>query len=172
MARIRSIKPTFFLDSDIASLSPMARIFFIGLWCLADREGRLKDKPRELGVQLIPYDLPNADPEALLKELAPRFILRYEVEGRGYLYIRGFEKHQRPANSEPDSDIPEPPADILATKKKVRKGRERKGKERKGKEALWRTPPPSNKSGITAGRGETRSTPLNGWPTMRATAGG
>ena len=141
MARIRSIKPTFFLDSDIASLSPMARIFFIGLWCLADREGRLKDKPRELGVQLIPYDLPNADPEALLKELAPRFILRYEVEGRGYLYIRGFEKHQRPANSEPDSDIPEPPADILATNLFVasstcdeKKGQERKGKEGKGKE--------------------------------------
>lgn len=141
MARIRSIKPTFFLDSDMSSLSPMARIFFIGLWCLADREGRLKDKPRELGVQLIPYDLPKADPEALLNELAPRFLLRYQVEGKGYIYIRGFHKHQRPANSEPASDLPEPPSDILATDLFVasstcdeQKGQERKGRERKGKE--------------------------------------
>jgi len=141
MARIRSIKPTFFLDSDMSSLSPLARIFFIGLWCLADREGRLKDKPRELGVQLIPYDIPKADPEALLNELAPRFVVRYQVEGKGYIYIRGFQKHQRPANSEPASDLPEPPSDILATNLFVasstgdeQKGQERKGKEGKGKE--------------------------------------
>ena len=141
MARIRSIKPSFFLDSELSQLSPMARLFFIGLWCLADREGRLKDKPMELGVQLIPYDLAKNNPIDLLKELDGKFVIRYEVEGKKYLLINGFKKHQRPATSEPASDLPKPNIDIHATNKNVvsvscdeQKGQERKGKEGKGKE--------------------------------------
>lgn len=41
MARIRTIKPEFFTSEDIVSLSPLARLFYVSLWCEADREGRL-----------------------------------------------------------------------------------------------------------------------------------
>lgn len=116
MARIRNIKPRFFVDSDIAKLSPYARLFFIGLWCLADREGRLEDKPEEIMVQVMPYDAANVTASQLLNELtaAPAFIIRYEVKGKAYIEIKGFKKHQRPSTSEPASTIPAPP-DILAT---------------------------------------------------------
>lgn len=129
------------MDSELAQLSPMARLFYIGLWCLADREGRLKDKPMELAVQLIPYELAKYKPEPLLEELNGRFLVRYQAEGRGYIHIRGFHKHQRPANSEPASELPAPSEDVLATDKNVasttgdeQKGQEGKGKEGKGKE--------------------------------------
>ena len=141
MARIRSIKPSFFFNENLAQLSPMARLFYIGLWCLADREGRLKDKPMELGAQLIPYEMTKYKPESLLKELEDRFVGRYEAEGKRYLVIHGFTEHQRPPNSEPPSTLPEPPADLLATNLSVasttgdeQKGQEGKGKEGKGKE--------------------------------------
>ena len=41
MARIRTIKPEFFTSDDICALSPLARLLYVGLWCEADREGRL-----------------------------------------------------------------------------------------------------------------------------------
>ena len=46
MARIRTIKPEFFTSDDICALSPRARLLYIGLWCEADREGRLVWAPR------------------------------------------------------------------------------------------------------------------------------
>lgn len=39
MARARNIKPSFFKNEDLADLNPFDRLLFIGLWCLADREG-------------------------------------------------------------------------------------------------------------------------------------
>jgi hypothetical protein len=40
MARIRTIKPEFFTSEDIVSLTPLARLFYVSLWCEADREAR------------------------------------------------------------------------------------------------------------------------------------
>ena len=48
MARIRSLKPEFFKDEDLALLPFEARILYSGLWCYADREGRLEDRPKYL----------------------------------------------------------------------------------------------------------------------------
>ena len=45
MSRIRSIKPEFFTSEDIVSMTPLARLFYVSLWCEADREGRLDWKP-------------------------------------------------------------------------------------------------------------------------------
>ena len=41
MARARNIKPGFFRNADLAELTFEARLLFIGLWTLADSEGRL-----------------------------------------------------------------------------------------------------------------------------------
>ena len=56
MARIRTIKPEFFDDEDIAAMSFQARLAFIGLWLQADREGRLKDRPMRLKARIFPFD--------------------------------------------------------------------------------------------------------------------
>jgi len=43
--RIRTVKPEFFADDDVADLSLSARLLFVGLLLVADREGRLEDRP-------------------------------------------------------------------------------------------------------------------------------
>jgi len=99
--RIRTIKPEFFKDEYVAELSSWARLLYIGLWGLADRDGRLEDRPKRIKVEVLPYD--DQDVDALLKELAQhqqKFIIRYEVEDTKVIQIRTFSKHQRLTSKE------------------------------------------------------------------------
>ena len=107
MARSRSIKPGFFKNDTLAEIEPLGRLLFAGLWTIADREGRLEDRPKRIKAELLPYD--DCDVEQLLQELHNYgFILRYEVEGERYIQISKFRKHQNPHKNEPPSDIPAP----------------------------------------------------------------
>lgn len=107
MARIRNIKPGYFLNEDIAALSLYARVAFPGVWCQADREGRLEDRPKRLKVEILPYD--NVDMDAILQELANAgFIQRYQVDGSRYIQVLKFKKHQAPHLKEAASTIPAP----------------------------------------------------------------
>jgi hypothetical protein len=111
VARIRSIKPEFFTDADICDLSPMHRLLFAGLWCHADRAGRLEDRPRELKAKLFPYDA--CDVDAMLWDLATAknglgFIARYQVGHKRYIECRNFPKHQHPHRDEKASTMPAP----------------------------------------------------------------
>lgn len=109
MARARNIKPGFFTNEYLSDLQPLARLLFIGLWCHADREGRLEDRPKRLKVDILPYD--NCDIDKLLNTLADspeKFITRYEVGGRRYMQVSNFTKHQNPHIKEPTSTIPAP----------------------------------------------------------------
>jgi hypothetical protein len=48
------IKPDFFDDPDVADLSFAARLLFIGLWTLADKDGFLEDDLRRIKAN-IPF---------------------------------------------------------------------------------------------------------------------
>lgn len=105
--RARNIKPGFFINEVLAEVEPLGRILFIGLWSLADREGRLEDRPRRIKAEVLPYD--DCDVDALLDNLARRdFILRYQVDGNRYIQVANFDKHQRPHQNEKESEIPAP----------------------------------------------------------------
>jgi len=107
--RIRTIKPSFFLDEELADLGPLARILFIGLWCAADGRGRLADRPRRLAAQILPYDA-DSDVDALLDELADAGkIVRYEVDGERVISVPGFDDHQRITGKEADTPSKHPP---------------------------------------------------------------
>ena len=107
MARIRSLKIGFFHNEQLCALTPWHRLLFAGLWVIADREGRLEDRPRRIKAELFPYD--EIDVNRLLDELAGEgFVVRYAVEGVAYLAIPGFAKHQRPNSREVASLIPSP----------------------------------------------------------------
>src|SRR5215475_4054471 len=81
--RIRTIKPAFFDNEELAALPSLTRLFFIGLWTVADREGRLEDRPLRLRAQILPYD--EADADAMLTQLdRAGFIQRYTVDGNHY----------------------------------------------------------------------------------------
>lgn len=107
MARQRVLHPNFFVDEKIVQVSAFARLMFQGLWCLADREGRLERKPLKLKMQLFPAD--SVDGEALVGELeAIDLVRRYDVDGASYLWIPGFKKHQHVHPKEVASRLPEP----------------------------------------------------------------
>jgi hypothetical protein len=107
MARARNLKPSFFTNDQLAECQPLARLLFAGLWCVADRAGRLEERPKRIKAEVLPYDTCNV--EKLLAELASRgFIQRYEVNGAKFIQIKNFEKHQDPHVREKASTIPAP----------------------------------------------------------------
>lgn len=106
MARTRALKPSFFTNEDLSDCEPLARLLFAGLWCYADREGYLEERPKKLKIEILPWD--NCDVESLLSQLEQHnFIIRYTAEGMKCIFIPTFAKHQRPHPSEPRSDIPD-----------------------------------------------------------------
>ena len=108
MSRARNIKPGFFKNDLLAECHPLARILFAGLWCEADREGRMEDRPKRLKAECLPYD--ECDINDLLGQLAERgFIDRYVVEGQAYIQIPQFSEHQNPHVRESASSIPAKP---------------------------------------------------------------
>lgn len=108
MPRIRNLKPEFFTDAEMVELPPLHRLFFQGLWCWADREGRLEDRPKDLKVRILPAD--KCDAEAMLADLerAGR-IVRYTVDGERFIQVCNFTKHQRCHKDEKPSRLPGPP---------------------------------------------------------------
>lgn len=107
MSRARNIKPGFFTNDQLAECEPLARILFAGLWCEADREGRLEDRPRKLKAACLPHD--DCNVESLLVQLADAgLIARYEHGGAKYIAVLEFSKHQNPHVREPASIIPAP----------------------------------------------------------------
>ena len=144
MPRIRTVKPQFFIDGKIGRKSYRARVFFIGLWCLADRAGRLEEDHDLLKLQIIPYDQDSV--EDCLSDLCPDFIIRYKIGEKTFIQIKNFAKHQKPHPKEAESDIPSPlsskaveihgkPCNLTASKVELgREGVSVNGKGREGKE--------------------------------------
>ena len=105
MGRTRSIRPGFFLNEKLAEVEPLGRLLFAGLWTIADKRGRVEDRPRRIQAELLPYD--DCDVDNLLNELSTGgFIHRYIVNGERYIEIVNFEKHQHCPGSEAESTIP------------------------------------------------------------------
>jgi hypothetical protein len=107
LARARNIKPGFFKNEDLAGLAPMARLLFIGLWTLADRAGRLENRPKRIKAEVFPYD--DADVVKLLFSIQNAgFIQCYEVEKVHLIQIVNWDKHQNPHHKENASVLPAP----------------------------------------------------------------
>ncbi len=103
--RQRMVSPSFFVDEGLVTVSPMARLLFIGLWCIADREGRLEDRPIRLKMMLFPCD--ECDVSELLDELVRvGVIIRYVVGSQPLVQVENFTKHQHPHHREMPSELP------------------------------------------------------------------
>ncbi|MDO8751584.1 MAG: hypothetical protein Q7K03_10665 [Dehalococcoidia bacterium] len=115
MARSRNIKPGFFKNERLADTGMDGRLLFAGLWTLADRDGRMEDRPRYIKVEIFPYD-DGVDIEGLLDSLHDGgFIQRYEAEGERYICVTKWDKHQNPHMKEAVSIIPPPPEHYTST---------------------------------------------------------
>lgn len=106
MARARNIKPGLFSNELLVELPAFDRLAFIGLWCLADREGRLEDRVKRIKIELFPCDDYDVE-EGLARLAAAGFISRYQVAGFSVIEIINFQKHQSPHGSEKDSTLPD-----------------------------------------------------------------
>ena len=129
MARIRTIKPEFWVDEKVVELTPWARLLFIGLWNFTDDQGYIDDKPVRLKMQVFPGDSVNIS--ELVSELVNAGLLdRYESPVGPVLKVRNWERHQRV--DKPGK--PRFPADSVKPREDSRNPRESSPAEGKGRE--------------------------------------
>ncbi len=116
MARIRYLKPEFFTDEELAELPFKTRLFYSGLWTLADKEGRLEYRPKYLKAMIFPYDPGGVEKEiedlCKPKSSGRPFLQFYSINGFDYLQILSWKDHQSPHNTERESKLPPPPIEI------------------------------------------------------------
>ncbi len=94
------------MNEDIIELPYEARLLFIGLWTLADREGRLENRPKKIKMSLFPAD--NINVAEQLENISKfGFIELYNADGTDVIHIVNFVKHQTPHGLEKDSELPD-----------------------------------------------------------------
>lgn len=109
MARIRTVKPELFRHEGLFELERdtglPVRIAFIGLFTAADRDGCFKWRPRELQLDVMPYE--QIDFSRVLDALGTRgFLVKYRVDDAWFGLIPTFRKHQVINNRERASELP------------------------------------------------------------------
>lgn len=121
--RIRSIKPEYWRSPDITDLSIEDRLLFIGLWSYVDDNGVGVDDDATIIADLFARDMFRDPRETVarvtrgLSNLSDRgLIVRYTVDGRRFLFVTGWEKHQRiDKPGKPRFPRPDAESAVLAT---------------------------------------------------------
>lgn len=110
MARIRSLKPTFWADEGVADLSRDARLLAIGLISFADDKGRFLASTSAISGYVFPHDdLPAPKVRKWLDEIEAAGIVRlYSINRREYGAFPNWSKHQKISHPA-DSLLPAPP---------------------------------------------------------------
>jgi len=108
MPRARNVKPAIMADDVLATLGPFTRLLQIAyLPMLADREGRLEDRPKKIWGEAFPFDK-ELDIEKMLTELFDNgYIDRYSFGSKKYIQLLNFSDTQKPHGTEKDSQIPD-----------------------------------------------------------------
>lgn len=114
MARIRNLKPDFWLDRKLArKLSRDERMLYMGMWNQSDEWGRLHGDPNVLKGAVFPYD------DDLSVEVIGRMldrlvtvgvVQRYVVDDDPYLFLPNLDRHQRLEPGKTPSKLPAPSA--------------------------------------------------------------
>lgn len=118
MPRARNIKPAFFTNPELSECTIAARLLFIGLWTLCDRDGRMLFRPKFIKMSIFPADEVNVS--NLLDELTyHKLILIYNTNGKDVLFVPGFMKHQNPHPNETASIFPPHPDYVIDSTKLI-----------------------------------------------------
>ena len=108
MARARNIKPGLFKNEILGVADPIYTLLFEGLWVLADREGRIEDRPLRIKAEIFPYREGLNIDEMLNWLQTNGFIRRYVARGKKCIVVCEFVKHQNPHKNETESELPAP----------------------------------------------------------------
>ncbi len=95
MPKIRSIHPDFWTDSKILKLSPLDRLFYIGLWNFCDDDGVFQFDESQLGLRILPLD---NGWEGVLQRLVNLGLVKVLSVRKGedrYAIVLHFSKYQK-----------------------------------------------------------------------------
>lgn len=117
MSRIRTIKPEWLEDEQLAEAGTLARLLSVALIVLSDDHGRGRANEVVLAAKVFTYE---ADPVACVREGLARlsrmgFVQLYTVRGQRYYWLRNWAKHQKvdrpgkPRFPGPEEDESQPP---------------------------------------------------------------
>lgn len=98
MARKRMIDPSIWINEDFGTLSNLAKLVFIGLFSIADDEGRGKASPAYIKAVLFPYndDLRIADIEKTLSEISSKMsVIFYSCDENMYYTLTSWNMWQK-----------------------------------------------------------------------------
>ena len=104
--RRRMLNPDFFTDPDIvANLDYAGRLFYQGLWCIAEDSGCFEPNPLMLKMKIFPGDdIPlNIIQDYIDKLTELGKIVLYKVGEKEYAWLKNFHRHQK-------LDRPSPPS--------------------------------------------------------------
>ena len=111
MARKRMIDPNIWQSEDFSRLSTLAKLVFIGLFSLADDEGRGRCNPVYLKSTIFPYEegIRSADIDKTLSEISSNMsVVFYSCDGSNYYSLYNWntwQKIDKPSESKlPDYD--------------------------------------------------------------------
>jgi hypothetical protein len=105
------IKPDFWNDEKLASISDKAKLLFIGMWNFSDDYAVVRGSNVWLKSQIFPYEesLTSSQVEGFVKELKQiGCISIFHASGERYIFIKNFTKHQR-IDKKSKTRNPEPP---------------------------------------------------------------
>jgi hypothetical protein len=103
MARIRTIKPEFWQDEQLAECSPHARLLAIAILQLCDANGVFRYIPLQIHAHAFPWEQEVNTPSLLGELEAAGYLFFYTAEGRRYGCVPGFPRHQRLQGKEAQS---------------------------------------------------------------------
>lgn len=106
--RARNIKPGFWRNEQLVEQPFQTRLLFIGLWNLADREGRVENRPKKIKLEIFPAD--DVDISLEITRLSEAGLVKvYEADGVKCIEVVNFKKHQNPHHREAESELPPVP---------------------------------------------------------------
>lgn len=113
MARIRSVKPELFRHEGLYEAEKRTglplRAAWVGMFCVADKEGRFKWRPRAIKLDILPYDEETDTSRVLDEFVTLGFLVRYvDEKGEEFGQITNWHKHQRVRSDEAPSELPNP----------------------------------------------------------------
>lgn len=111
MARIRTVKPEFWVSEQVAECSPNARLTFVGLWNFCDDNGVHPAKPKTLKAELYPMDdfTPGQVAEWMEELIGAGLVMAFhDADAREtYWHVTGWSRHQK--IDRPSYKYPAPP---------------------------------------------------------------
>lgn len=91
MPKKRMISPEAWTDDKFVSVSPLARLLFIGMWNFACDNGHLDNSNLQIKMRVLPAD--NCDVETLIQELLAADMIERTEE---WVKVTNLSTHQRP----------------------------------------------------------------------------